>query len=90
MSTSPKEWANIFKRYNSGTYNNQWIVLDTKAAALSLAGMLPEGTLWILEQIPTFIEAADMTDHLNKFGYWPSYNVPYFTVCYFLLVFNLT
>ena len=30
----------------------------------------------IVEQMPGFIEANDVTDHL-KFGYWPSYNIPY-------------
>lgn len=38
--------------------------------------LLP-GLLWVAEQIPGLIEAADMTETLLR-GYWPSYNVPFF------------
>ena len=38
---------------------------------------LQPGTLWVAEQIPGLIEAADMTETLMR-GYWPSYNVPFF------------
>jgi hypothetical protein len=39
---------------------------------------LKSGTLWILEQIPGYTEAADVTNYL-LFGYWPSYNIPFFS-----------
>jgi hypothetical protein len=39
---------------------------------------LKPGTLWILEQIPGYKEAADVTNYLF-FGYWPSYNIPFFS-----------
>ena len=38
---------------------------------------LQAGLFWVAEQIPHLIEAADMTEVL-AYGYWPSYNVPYF------------
>jgi hypothetical protein len=38
---------------------------------------LPDNLLWIAEQIPGYIQAADKTDVL-RFGYWPSYNIPFF------------
>ena len=38
---------------------------------------LQAGLFWVAEQIPHLIEAADMTETL-AWGYWPSYNVPYF------------
>lgn len=46
-----KEWINIFKRYNSGTYNNQWTVVDYKL--FQPGKELPtNGLIWILEQLP--------------------------------------
>ena len=44
-----------------------------------------DGLLWILEQLPSLIEARDMTDTLRGQSYWPSYNCPYFPS-----VFNLS
>ena len=67
------------RRGNSGTYNNQWMVVDYK---LFKPGMerLREGLLWILEQIPGQTHAEDMTRLLEEQSYWPSYNSPYFKV----------
>ena len=25
---SPKHWAELFSKYNSGTHNNQWVITD--------------------------------------------------------------
>jgi hypothetical protein len=36
---------------------------------------LPADTLWVVEEIPGLIQAADVTPTLAR-GYWPSYNVP--------------
>ena len=42
---------------------------------------LQPGLLWVAEQIPGLVVAADMTPAL-ALGYWPSFNVPYFAeVC---------
>ncbi len=38
--------------------------------------LLPN-TLWVVEQIPTLVVADDLTTVL-QFGYWPSYNIPFF------------
>lgn len=71
------DWVTLFRQHNSGTYNNQWMVLDT--AHFVPGSALPDaGLLWIAEQIPGKVHATDVTDVLVKQGYWPSYNIPYF------------
>ncbi|XP_026634188.1 putative phospholipase B-like 2 isoform X2 [Microtus ochrogaster] len=70
-------WAEVFKRFNSGTYNNQWMIVDYKA-------FIPDGpspgnrVLTILEQIPGMVVVADKTAELYKMTYWASYNIPFF------------
>eukprot|EP01116_Phalansterium_solitarium_P000183 TRINITY_DN10100_c0_g1_i1.p1 TRINITY_DN10100_c0_g1~~TRINITY_DN10100_c0_g1_i1.p1 ORF type:complete len:556 (-),score=154.75 TRINITY_DN10100_c0_g1_i1:222-1889(-) len=77
LATSGADWVQVMARYNSGTYNNQWIVVDYK---LFVAGskVLANNTLWIGSQMPGIFESADVTSVINSQGYWPSYNVPYF------------
>ncbi len=66
-----------FVRFNSGTYNDQWMIVDLNRFNASLTALEP-GTLWVLEQIPGYYEAKDMTKMLEKNTYWASYNRPYF------------
>jgi len=79
MAHSGKEWSHLVSLHNSGTYNNQYMVIDYK---LFEAGKpLKPDTLWVVEQIPGLVEFADVTQQLER-GYWPSYNVPYFQSIY--------
>eukprot|EP01124_Arcella_intermedia_P007924 TRINITY_DN1490_c0_g1_i1.p1 TRINITY_DN1490_c0_g1~~TRINITY_DN1490_c0_g1_i1.p1 ORF type:complete len:540 (+),score=100.73 TRINITY_DN1490_c0_g1_i1:93-1622(+) len=76
MADSGLNWVSAFSKYNSGTYNNQWQVIDYK---LFVPGKpIQPGTLWIAEQIPGFVFSADKSDFLANGGFWPSYNIPYF------------
>ncbi|XP_066530460.1 phospholipase B-like 1 [Hoplias malabaricus] len=75
------EWAKIFTRFNSGTYNNQYMVLDT--SKVSLGSSIEDGALIIVEQIPGLVEYSDQTQTLRR-GYWPSYNVPFHQKIYSL------
>ena len=77
LAASGKEWTDHFKRYNSGTYNNQWMIADYKLFKPNKP--LPDqDLLWVLEQIPGFIHAEDQTGLLKKQSYWPSYNIPFY------------
>ncbi|XP_066489945.1 phospholipase B-like 1 [Tiliqua scincoides] len=86
MADSGKSWAQIFEKQNSGTYNNQYMVLDTNK--IKLKKSLEDGTLYIIEQIPTLVEYSDQTSILRK-GYWPSYNVPFHENIYNLSGYNI-
>ncbi|KAG6924687.1 phospholipase B domain containing 1 [Chelydra serpentina] len=79
MADSGKTWAQTFLRCNSGTYNNQYMLLDMKK--VKLKGSLDDGALYIVEQIPTLVEYSDQTSVLRK-GYWPSYNIPFHETIY--------
>ncbi|ERE66605.1 phospholipase B-like 1 [Cricetulus griseus] len=74
MAEGGKDWAEIFSKYNSGTYNNQYMVLDLKK--VNLKKSLDKGTLYVVEQIPTYVQYSEQTKVLRK-GYWPSYNIPF-------------
>ena len=75
LAPTGSQWAEIFERHNSGTYNNQWMILNYNL--FSPGKDLQPDTLWILEQIPGSVHMADMTVFLQEKGYWPSFNVPY-------------
>jgi len=72
------EWTDLATRHSSGTYNNQWMVVDYN---LFNPGepYLSDGLLWITETIPGHVRKADVTKVLMQQGSWPSYNIPYFS-----------
>lgn len=76
LADSGPAWADIFSKHNSGTYNNQWMVVDYKLFVPGKDTQL--GLFTVLEQIPGMIVTADRTQELFKTGYWASYNIPYF------------
>ncbi|KAK8814155.1 hypothetical protein WA158_008017 [Blastocystis sp. Blastoise] len=77
MAGSPREWIEIFGKYNSGTYNNQWMALDVTAAEDK-----EENVLVISEQIPGEYEVRDVSSILKNQTYWSSYNIPYIRSIY--------
>ncbi|XP_061893450.1 phospholipase B-like 1 isoform X2 [Entelurus aequoreus] len=74
LAHTGEEWASIFSKYNSGTYNNQYMVLDR--SKVKLGHSISDGALTVVEQIPGLVEYSDQTQAL-RLGYWPSYNVPF-------------
>ncbi|GFO04642.1 phospholipase b-like [Plakobranchus ocellatus] len=79
LAEDGQQWADLFSKYNSGTYNNQYMVLDLRLAQLKKP--LRENTLWVVEQIPGMVESRDLT-HVLRSGYFASYNIPYFDNIY--------
>uniref|UniRef100_A0AAZ1XX45 Phospholipase B-like n=1 Tax=Oreochromis aureus TaxID=47969 RepID=A0AAZ1XX45_OREAU len=74
LAKTGEEWAKTFSMYNSGTYNNQYMVLDR--SKVKLGHSLDDGALTVVEQIPSLVEYSDQTQTLRR-GYWPSYNIPF-------------
>lgn len=79
LASSGKSWYETVRRYNSGTYNNQYMIIDLKL--FTPKEELKEGLLWVIEQIPGLVVGEDLTNILKQ-GYWSSYNVPYFKTIY--------
>ncbi|RCN27407.1 lysophospholipase, partial [Ancylostoma caninum] len=75
-ASSGAHWAKTFSKYNSGTYNNQWNILDYKKFRRNQPDKLLHGLLHVLEQLPSHIVHTDMTHTLLRQKYWPSYNSP--------------
>ena len=50
----------------SGTYNNQWMVLDYDRVKVSPKDLL-DGVLWVAEQIPGKVMAKDQVQFLEKY-----------------------
>lgn len=75
-----KTWVDNFKTENSGTYCNQWMVVDYKKVTPGVTNQstLLNDTFWVAEEMPGKVVSGDMTSVLREFSYWPSYNTPYF------------
>ena len=52
LAADAPSWAELFATYNSGTYTNQWVIVDYKN--FSPGKVLPPNTVWLLESIPGF------------------------------------
>eukprot|EP00397_Hematodinium_sp_SG-2012_P004052 GEMP01004063.1.p1 GENE.GEMP01004063.1~~GEMP01004063.1.p1 ORF type:complete len:544 (+),score=73.09 GEMP01004063.1:114-1745(+) len=61
------QWYQHFARENSGTQNNQWMIVN-----------MLEGTLFVIEQMPGSIVARDMTETLRSNRRWASFNQCFF------------
>jgi len=77
LSRNGQEWAQNFATLSSGTYTNQWMVVDMNLFTPKQA--LPANFFWVFEEVPGLTHAEDMTSILVQQTYWPSYNNPYFT-----------
>jgi hypothetical protein len=79
LSDNGREWFEIFKENNSGTYNNQFQILDLKLINYdTVVKEIEDNALWIIEQMPGYVHGEDKSQHLREKGYWPSYNAAYY------------
>ncbi|TPP63994.1 LAMA protein 2 [Fasciola gigantica] len=63
LAQTGREWALYFRQENSGTYNNQWMVVDAKL--FSNDQPLPnKGLLVVAEQLPGIVWIRDKTNVL--------------------------
>jgi len=76
LATNGETWSNLFSKYHSGTYTNQWLIVDNNK--FNSNGNLDKGLLTVLEEVPGLIIYNDQTDHLISKKYWPSYNYPFY------------
>jgi hypothetical protein len=77
LAVNGPQWCEFFSLYNSGTYNNQWMIVDYNKFS---AGSSPDsGTLYVLEQMPGLIVFDDQTNFLKIHRNWVSYNIPFYT-----------
>jgi hypothetical protein len=66
--------ANILYIQDSGTGNNDWLVVDYKK--FTPGSSLPPNTVWYFGSYPKMIKTYDVTDTINKQGYLGLYNIP--------------
>lgn len=83
LAADGKAWADAFARYNGGTYNCMWLVLDARKVWAALAAKpgsglddIPNGSLLVVEQSPLRVLAVDGTPTLRATGLWVSANRP--------------
>lgn len=80
LSVTGADWAKWFSLYNSGTYNNEWMVVDYKEFVPGEP--LRDGLFTVLEQMPGQTVWSDQTDVLRSQSYWPSYNIAFYPYVY--------
>eukprot|EP00708_Paratrimastix_pyriformis_P002162 GAFH01000901.1.p2 GENE.GAFH01000901.1~~GAFH01000901.1.p2 ORF type:complete len:623 (-),score=276.17 GAFH01000901.1:555-2198(-) len=74
LAVDGQGWYGNFSKVNSGTYNNQYMVIDHKLFDI---GMRPKaGFVWAIEQMPGLMIGVDRTQMLIDDGFVPSINVP--------------
>ena len=75
------EWTQTFIKHNSGTYNNQYLVLDSNK--FERFKKPTTDLLWVIEQYPgPHWKRADVTEQLVRDMYFPSINKPSFKELY--------
>ncbi|KAJ5080242.1 phospholipase b-related [Anaeramoeba ignava] len=77
LATSAENWATCFAKYSSGTYNNEWIILDYSLWSPGTKVLQPK-TIYCLAQVPGTVLYRDISVNLTEDTYVASYNIPRF------------
>lgn len=78
LSTTGNEWYQTFKKNNTGTYNSQWMVINYNKFKNSInKPNLDPNILTIIETVPGKMAIRDVSDVLDKYSYYGSYNRPF-------------
>jgi len=75
ISANGTQWTQVYSQQNSGTYNNQNMILDYNL--FKPGKPLVNGTFWLCEQIPGTIRSNDLSQYLQENGYFGSYNAAF-------------
>jgi hypothetical protein len=78
LASNGKEWTNFFATNSSGTYTNQWMIIDFNKFQSGVTPPATSDLFWVYEEVPGLNHSEDMTTALLTKKYWPSYNSPYF------------
>jgi Phospholipase B len=72
-------WMNYFFSYRSGTYNNQWLVIDFNQYLANKNNLTAASNIiWMIEEFYKMTSALDVTQTmLIPDGYVASYNTPF-------------
>merc|ERR1719171_1100222 len=73
---SGQEWVDMMDKSATGLYGSQWMVVDYNK--FTPGKPIQDGTLMVLEQVPTISHYEDESDRLRKTGFWSSENRAYF------------
>ena len=64
MAKNGAEWGDYSMRYNSGTYNNQYMIIDTNL--FTVGEPLKDNTLTVVEQMPNNVAVGDQLGVRNR------------------------
>ena len=88
VAMNGSDWGSTFCRNNSGTYNNQWMILNLKlieqtaSATGEAPGFAVNGSLQVVEQMPGLCISEDQTTFARRQLYWSSFNRPFYDQMY--------
>lgn len=77
LATNTDTWIQFMSHNVAGTYSNQWIVADYKLMDQNTQQLAPK-TVQIMEEIPAYWESMDVSQFINHYGAWKSFNIPFF------------